>query len=61
MTFKCSFCGQKFSRNHRAFLSNTFCRKCLNDRILASNGRKISGTPKLISLKNGYAKISFGE
>ena len=59
MTFKCSFCGRKFSRGHRAFLSNNFCNRCTPERIIASNGKKYSGTAKLVISENSYATITY--
>jgi DNA-directed RNA polymerase subunit RPC12/RpoP len=58
MTFKCSFCGRKFSRSHRAFLSDNFCKRCSHERILASNGEKISGNAKIVLCENGYVTIT---
>lgn len=50
----CPFCNKKFDRDPRSILSNKFCSRCINQRIIASGGTSISPSDYLIVDKAGY-------
>lgn len=50
----CSFCGRKFTREVRALISEKFCQYCIEPRIKASGGQRLSKNNVLTEVKPGY-------
>jgi hypothetical protein len=52
---KCPFCNRKFVRDPRSILTNKFCSKCIEQRVIKSGGFKITEMDKLVFTEGDYA------
>lgn len=56
MKTKCPFCNRDFIRNPRELLSNPFCDKCIDERLEASNNKRVKNASFVFEPKDssGY-------